>query len=231
MESGRRVSDLSRAYERSRNPLYVQVAAVMRQRIESGVWQPGQRIATFDELVDEFEVARVTVRQAVDLLRKEGLVDARQGRGTFVSHHSQPRHWLKLATDWAGALDQIRNNVQTRMNVEEAAEPPLLGPEEGSLAPEGYVFLRSVQVTDNQPYCTVGLHLAAGCYRRDPDAFRRSAALAVLAGMGDIRLARAKQTFVIGSADPYTADSLGIALGAPTAEQSTSRRSPIAATA
>src|SRR5262249_36599244 len=79
------MSKLLKAYDRSRVPLYIQVAAVMRQRIERRQWQPGQKISTLVELEREFEVARVTVRQAVDILRQEGLLHCYQGRGTFVA--------------------------------------------------------------------------------------------------------------------------------------------------
>jgi GntR family transcriptional regulator len=72
-------------FDRSRVPLYVQLAAVMRQRIESGYWSEGEKISTIEVLESEFGVARVTVRQAIEMLREEGLLDAQQGRGTFVS--------------------------------------------------------------------------------------------------------------------------------------------------
>src|SRR3954467_15745366 len=55
------MSKLARVYDRSRVPLYLQVASVMRQRIEVGHWDPGQKISTLEELEREFEVARVVV--------------------------------------------------------------------------------------------------------------------------------------------------------------------------
>src|SRR4029079_18285934 len=91
------LSKLLKAYNRSRVPLYIQVASVLRQRIESGQWSQGEKISTLEELELEFQVARVTVRQAVDVLREEGLLRALQGRGTFVAKNARDRHWLKLA--------------------------------------------------------------------------------------------------------------------------------------
>ena len=73
------MSKLARVYDRSRVPLYLQVASVMRQRIEVGHWIPGQKISTLEELEREFEVARVTVRQAIELLAEEGLLYANRG--------------------------------------------------------------------------------------------------------------------------------------------------------
>src|SRR5688500_16160457 len=88
------MSKLARAYDRSRIPLYVQVASVIRQRIETGYWQAGQKISTLDELEQEFEVARVTVRQAIELLREEDLLRCQQGRGTFAAEEPPNKRWL-----------------------------------------------------------------------------------------------------------------------------------------
>ena len=89
---------LARTYERSRVPLYLQVASTLRRRIEEGQWQAGQKISTLEELESEFQVARVTVRQAIDLLQKEGLVQRRQGKGTFVTRAVKDKRWLQLET-------------------------------------------------------------------------------------------------------------------------------------
>jgi len=59
------MSDLSKVYDRSPVPLYIQVASVMRRRIETGQWTACQKISTLVELEQEFEVARVTIRQAI----------------------------------------------------------------------------------------------------------------------------------------------------------------------
>ena len=111
------MSKLQKAYERSRVPLYIQVASVLRQRIESKRWQAGQKIPTLVELEKEFHVARVTVRQAVEILREEGLLFAQQGRGTFVVDAMTPRHWVKLATDWNVLIDMIKENVPKRIKI------------------------------------------------------------------------------------------------------------------
>ena len=66
-------------------PRYAQLADLLRQRVARGVWPLGHKLPSLDELVAEFGVARVTVRQAVDLLAREGLLSPQQGRGTFVT--------------------------------------------------------------------------------------------------------------------------------------------------
>ena len=65
-------------------PRYFQLADLIRQRIARGEWPEKHRLPTLDALATEFEVARVTVRQAIEMLAREGLVSPQQGRGTFV---------------------------------------------------------------------------------------------------------------------------------------------------
>ncbi|MEA2967411.1 MAG: GntR family transcriptional regulator, partial [Alphaproteobacteria bacterium] len=120
------MSKLLKAYDRSRVPLYIQVASVMRQRIEAKQWRPGQKISTLVELEQEFQVARVTVRQAIDILREEGLLHCQQGRGTFVAAKPLSRHWLKLATSWDVLVASIKDNVPKRIKVDNPPQLPSL---------------------------------------------------------------------------------------------------------
>jgi GntR family transcriptional regulator len=207
----------SALYDRSRVPLYLQVASVMRQRINSARWVEGERISTLEELEEEFSVARVTIRQAIELLRSEGLLQAQQGRGTFVSGRPPNNRWLNLATDFDSLVESIRNNVLKRVFIQRDAEPPSLIPGEGTPA-EAYTFLRSVQFNSGNPFSVVNLHLDQRLFLRDSKRFTRSAALPKIVEMEDVVISHAYQQFTIGVADPETANLLEIALGEPTAD-------------
>jgi GntR family transcriptional regulator len=204
-------------YDRSLVPLYVQVASVMRQRVETGQWLEGDKISTIDELEREFGVARVTIRQAIEILSSEGLLNAQQGRGTFVSGKPKNRHWLNLANDFESMVDSIRNNVLKRVHIEERADPPKLAQHEGRLA-DGYAFLRSVQYNENEPFSVVNLHLARNLFTRDRKKFTHTAALTRIMEMDDVSIVHAYQVVTIGVADPETAEWLKIGLGEPTAD-------------
>ncbi|GAA3171472.1 MULTISPECIES: FadR/GntR family transcriptional regulator [Streptomyces] len=67
-----------------RSALADQVIAQLRAQITSGEWPVGARIPTEPELVEQLGVARNTVREAVRALAHNGLLDIRQGSGTFV---------------------------------------------------------------------------------------------------------------------------------------------------
>jgi GntR family transcriptional regulator len=211
------MSELAKTLRLSAVPLYIQVAAELRRRIESGHWASGQKISTIEDLQEEFGVARVTIRQAVELLEKDGLVRRQQGRGTFVAADVEDTRWLKLDTSWPSLIETLKHNVPKFMPVSAPMPAPRLGPDEGRAALE-YVFLRSVQFRGERAYSVVSVQLAKDIYERDPQAFRRHAALPVVAGMKGVKIAMARQTLVIGSADPDIASLLGVPLNAPTAE-------------
>ncbi|WP_371659017.1 FadR/GntR family transcriptional regulator [Streptomyces sp. NBC_00280] len=67
-----------------RSALSEQVIAALRNQITSGEWPVGSRVPTEPELVAQLGVARNTVREAVRALAHNGLLDIRQGSGTYV---------------------------------------------------------------------------------------------------------------------------------------------------
>ena len=78
------IATLKRADGDAGQPLYIQLAQTLGQRIASGDYAIGDLLPTEAELVDHFGVSRYTVRQAIGHLRSQGLVSARKGVGTRV---------------------------------------------------------------------------------------------------------------------------------------------------
>src|SRR5215218_4148415 len=68
----------------SDRPVFKQMADRLREAILSGELAAGARLPSEQELMDAHGLARGTIRQAVNLLRGEGLVRTEHGRGTFV---------------------------------------------------------------------------------------------------------------------------------------------------
>src|SRR5713101_712882 len=69
---------------------YQQIADRLRDQIDSGALQPGERLPSEPELVRTFDASRNTVRLALALLTNQGLVVTRQGLGTFVTEEAKP---------------------------------------------------------------------------------------------------------------------------------------------
>src|SRR5262249_59230162 len=120
--------------------------------------------------------ARVTVRKARDRREGKGLISRHKGKGTFVKSNGGDRHWLHLATQWESLLDSIRGNQPTQIPIDDPPPLPSLGECDATPALE-YVFLRSVQARDGDPYALVNVHLAKDIYDRDPQRLQSHAVL------------------------------------------------------
>src|SRR5690349_17990170 len=70
-------------------PPYQQVANALRAAILTRTFQPGEKLPSGPELAKRYSVARMTVQQAIRLLRDEGLVVSRQGSGVFVRERTE----------------------------------------------------------------------------------------------------------------------------------------------
>ena len=73
------------------SPLYRQIRELLTRSLESGEWRPGAMIPSEAELAARFGVSQGTVRKAIDEMAAEHLLVRRQGKGTFVASHSDPR--------------------------------------------------------------------------------------------------------------------------------------------
>jgi GntR family transcriptional regulator len=81
-------------------PLYRQVGDLLATRIDEGFWQAGEMLPNEFELADQFNVSQGTVRKALGTLETRGIVERRQGRGTFVTTNTDERsfyHFFRLA--------------------------------------------------------------------------------------------------------------------------------------
>src|SRR5689334_2439790 len=79
--SGVAVTPVDKSSDR---PAFKQIADDIRRQIESGALSPGDRVPSEAQLISAYGVARMTVRQALSVLKAEGLLLAEHGRGVFV---------------------------------------------------------------------------------------------------------------------------------------------------
>ncbi|RZT21932.1 GntR family transcriptional regulator [Fictibacillus sp. BK138] len=66
-------------------PLYFQIEEAIKQKIDKGEWESGSMISSEREFAENYEVSRMTVRQAINNLVNDGYLTRRKGKGTFVS--------------------------------------------------------------------------------------------------------------------------------------------------
>lgn len=68
-----------------KKPIYIEIHNQMREWITTGKWKDGEKIPSERQLAEEFDVSRMTARQAVNTLVADGILERRIGSGTFVS--------------------------------------------------------------------------------------------------------------------------------------------------
>lgn len=67
-----------------KTPRYQEIADALRAAIKDGTLQPGDQLKSETELLTEYKVSRGTIREALAVLRAEGLTEARRGAGVYV---------------------------------------------------------------------------------------------------------------------------------------------------
>jgi len=198
-------------------PRYLQLADLMRQRIARGQWGQGHRLPSLEELVAEFGVARVTVRQAIDVLTREGLVSPQQGRGTFVTGLPPNDRWLQVQTTLAELAKVYRDTKPKIVNIDETITNPPLTAQDG-VAAERYVYMRRVHEREGRPYCVINIYLDEQIFRRDPVRYRNETVIPLLVSDPALRIARAHPVLTIGTADMEVAGHLQVPVNTPIAE-------------
>ena len=195
-------------------PLYHQVAGILRQRIEDGIYPVGGKLLAEDELATEFEVSRATIRQAVGELVIEGLVVRRQGRGTYVE--ARDKHVLQQR--FRGSLGDLIHESQrakTR-NIElthDAAIPTYIAEALQLEKPFGTVFKRT-RTMDGQPFALTTTYLPPDLGQKlTTDGLRRKALMELLIDDG-IVLSNATQAVRAQLADLDVCSQLDAELGA-----------------
>ncbi len=96
-----------------RVPRYHRIAQSLRERIQAGALTPGARLDNQRSLAREFGVTLMTLRHALELLERDGLITRRHGLGTFVARPSIDYDILNLRA-FAGDLTALGEDVATR---------------------------------------------------------------------------------------------------------------------
>jgi GntR family transcriptional regulator len=66
-------------------PMYYQLQQILREKIEKGVWKPGDMIPTEKEVMEKYNVSRTTARQAILALVNDGYLSREKSKGTIVA--------------------------------------------------------------------------------------------------------------------------------------------------
>jgi GntR family transcriptional regulator, transcriptional repressor for pyruvate dehydrogenase complex len=102
-----------------RSRIYEHIVEQIRALIREGRWAPGDQIPPERELAERFKVSRTSVREALRALEMQGVIDSRQGGGTFV----RTADTEALVPPLAAAILRGRRELAEVLEVRELIEP------------------------------------------------------------------------------------------------------------
>lgn len=196
---------------------YLQLAMLFQGRIETGQWPVEKQIPTIDQLAADCNVARATVRQALDILEDRKLIARYRAKGTFVIMRPQKELWCEVATDWPGMLMDREGLTIEVLSTEDGQHPQEIQHHGGKLAPS-YKLLRRRHWRGDLPYYLGEVYIDERLCRRIPAAaFETKSAMKMIRGIRGLEIKEARQTLTIGLADPEAAERLWLSTHAPVA--------------
>lgn len=104
--------------DRRREPISSEVAQVLVRHLLGGSYQPGQRLPSERALAESLGVGRSVVREALKSLTLLGLVEVRQGAGTYLQSHGS--NLLPVSFEWGLLLGehQLQDTIEARIELE-----------------------------------------------------------------------------------------------------------------
>jgi GntR family transcriptional regulator len=159
---------------------YVLVANMIRDRILSGSWKDGEQIPSLDELVDQYDAARVTVRRSIQILCTEGLLSSHRGRRTFVTYriNSDELRPLYYSSGPIGGDDDPAYAAEILFKEKVKSLPPRHN--SGGLPLVGYVRIKKIDSLFGYTFLLSDNYVAASVAARFPRNAERSLTLARL---------------------------------------------------
>lgn len=206
------------ALKKSNVSRYIQLASLFRQRIESGEWDVGDRIPTVKELADQCGVATMTIRQSLDILEEEGLIERFRAKGTFVRERPQKDLWCEVNTDWSGMLIARQDARIEVLSSQTGSSLPRHDGNTGNAAPS-YRHLRRRHSRDGTAFLLADIFVDERISGDIPEEnYSKVTAMRLISDLPGQTVSNAKQTVTIGAADLDTANQLNISIGDPIAK-------------
>ena len=188
---------------------YRAIADELRRRVEAGEFAAGRTLPSEAELSASYEASRVTIRKALELLRDEGLVDARQGFGWFAAVDPLRQSLGRLGTIEAQLADSGVHSERRILDFGFVAAPPRV---RQRLGVDTVLEVRRLNLADGEPFArvTVWCPERLGAHLSRADVERVS-----FYELIDHPLGGAVQTIAAALADPRDAALLEVPVGSP----------------
>ena len=207
---------MSAIYRNSPLPRYYQLKEIMREKVQSDEWKPGDLIPSERELSEKYGISRMTARQAITELVNEGLFYREQGKGTFVSQRKITQQLIRLT----GFTEDIKARGQkpgTKVLSAQMVAADETTAEKLRIDPGTLIFrLQRLRLADDEP---LAIELSQinfkGCERLLEEDLEQNSLYRLLETKYGIPLMEADQELEAGLAGNEEVQLLKISLGRP----------------
>ena len=127
------------AKTQKQNPLHVDISEQIHQQIVDGDYLPGDKLPSERELIEQWQVSRITIRRAIANLVQQGLVSTYQGKGAFITKKRKVIYTLSSPLTFLQD-DLVRQGVQ--LSIKNIAFEPV--------TPSSKIC-KILQLSDNEP--------------------------------------------------------------------------------
>jgi GntR family transcriptional regulator len=192
---------------------YQEIADDLRERLESGEFGAGRLLPSESELAGAYRASRVTIRRALEELRTEGLVDARQGFGWFAAGDPLRQRLARLGTIEAQLTERGLHSERRILSFKVVSPPPEVVPVLG----RGKVLeVERLNLADGHPFARVTVWCPEPLARRmSRDQLEQHTFYDLLPAVAGRRLGGAVQTIGAAAASPADAELLEVPVGSP----------------
>jgi GntR family transcriptional regulator len=203
-------------YRNSPVPRYHQLKEILREKVSTEEWKPGDLIPSERELSETYNISRMTARQAITDLVNEGLFYREQGRGTFVADNRITQQLLQL-TGFTEDI-QARGQRPSTIVLSAAMHPAdAIAAQRLRIEPGQTVFrLRRLRLADEEPLAIEeSLLNFKGCEALAEEDFENHSLYQQLETQYGIPLMEAQQEIEAGLAGQAESETLRIPVGSP----------------
>lgn len=197
-------------------PLHAQIAEVLRTKIQNEEFGDRENFPSERELAEQYTVSRMTVRQALQKLRHEGLIYHERGVGTFVNNRKIDVHTRNLNgfSEEMISLGLVPSSRVLDFRRELANDDVKRDLQLGAGAE--VVYLERLRIADDEPMAFERTYLPAYMFPKLEEIdLKKKSLYQVLTENYDLQMHHAEEVLEAAAATKRVAGQLGIRVGAP----------------
>ncbi|MFD1411466.1 MULTISPECIES: GntR family transcriptional regulator [Lapidilactobacillus] len=197
------------------SPVYIQIHNQIKRDIEAGVWKVGDRIPSERALSAQFKVSRMTLRQALQTLVEEGILERRVGAGTYVAR--QKVQEVMSGTTSFTEIMRSQGKFPSSQTISYRMASPSLSEQERLHLQENdrVVRMERIRLADSVPISFEVTTIPASMVKDFSRAEVTDSFYATMEQKGGYQIGAAKQTVTATLASENIADYLDLKRGDP----------------